>query len=92
MPIKQAHLQALIRSGDLLPLVLKRDKSLHVVTTSDEWQPKDELIYLLYDPRPQLLKRLSGNVQSLRSALEKLPEVADIAIASPVRRPDLEVV
>lgn len=91
MPIKQAHLQALIRSGDLLPLLLKRDKSLHVVTTSDEWQPKDELIYLLY-ARPQLLKRLSGNVQSLRSALEKLPEVEDIAIASPVRRPDLEVV
>lgn len=92
LPIKQAHLQALIHSGDLLPLLLKRDKSLHVVTTSDEWQAKDELIYLLYDPRPQLLKRLSGNVHSLRSALEQLPEVEDILIASPVHRPDLEVV
>lgn len=91
-PLKQAHLQALIRSGDLLPLLLKRDKFLYVVTTSDEWQAKDELIYLLYDPRPQLLKRLSGNVHSLQSAIEQLPEIENILIASSVPRSDLEVV
>ncbi|GFE69676.1 sodium:proton antiporter [Chroococcus sp. FPU101] len=89
LSLKQAHLQALIRSGELLPLLLKRDNSLHIVTTSDQWQPKDELIYLLYDPRSQLLKRLSGGVPSLRSALLRLPEVEDLPIAS-VAKPDLE--
>lgn len=91
LPLKQAHLQALIRSCELLPLLLKRDNSLHVVTTTDEWQPGDELIYLLYDSRPQLLKRLSGSIQSLRTTLEKLPEVEDLPIASVVK-PDLETV
>lgn len=88
--LKQAHLQALIRSGELLPLLLKRDNSLHVVTTNDQWQPRDELIYLLYDPRSQLLKRLSGGVSSLRTALEKLPEIENIPIAS-VTKPDARI-
>lgn len=90
--IKQAHLQALMRSGELLPLLLKRDKSLYVVTATDEWQPKDELIYLLYDPRPKLLKRLSKGVPSLRSTLEQLPEVENIPIATPVSLSDLKAV
>ncbi|PSF38735.1 sodium:proton antiporter [Aphanothece hegewaldii CCALA 016] len=91
LSLKQAHIQALIRSGDLLPLLLKRDNSLHVVTTSDQWQPNDELIYLLYDQRSQLLKRLSGAVPSLRTAIEQLPEVEG-TIVPPVKRPNLEVV
>jgi len=58
---QQAHLEALIISGELLPLLLKRDNSLQVVTPSETWQAQDELIFLLYDSRPQLLKRLSGD-------------------------------
>lgn len=73
--LQQAHLQALIRAGELLPLLLKRDNNLQVVTPSESWQIKDELIYLLHDPRPKLLKRLSGGLQSSRLALEELPEV-----------------
>ena len=58
---QQAHLEALIVSGELLPLLLKRDNSLQIVTPSETWQAQDELIFLLYDSRPQLLKRLSGD-------------------------------
>ena len=58
---QQAHIEALIISGELLPLLLKRDNSLQIVTPSETWQAQDELIFLLYDSRPQLLKRLSGD-------------------------------
>lgn len=58
---QQAHLEALIISGELLPLLLRRDNSLQIVTPSETWQAQDELIFLLYDSRPQLLKRLSGD-------------------------------
>jgi NhaP-type Na+/H+ or K+/H+ antiporter len=61
---QQAHLEALIVSGELLPLLLKRDNSLQIVTPSETWQAQDELIFLLYDSRPQLLKRLSGDMSS----------------------------
>ena len=79
-----AHLQALIRAGELLPLLVKRDRSLQVVKASEEWQANDDIIYLLHDPRPKLLKRLSGGTQSSRLALEKLPEVEEVPIAAPI--------
>jgi len=44
---QQAHLEALIISGELLPLLLKRDNSLQIVTPSETWQAQDELIFLL---------------------------------------------
>jgi NhaP-type Na+/H+ or K+/H+ antiporter len=78
LSFQQAHLSALVRSGELLPLLFKRDKSLQVVKSTNEWQAGDEIIYLLHDPRPKLLKRLSGNRQSSRLALEKLPEVEEV--------------
>jgi NhaP-type Na+/H+ or K+/H+ antiporter len=72
---QQTRLQTLMANGDLLPLLLRRDNLLQVVTSTEEWRDGDELIYLLRDPRPQLLKRLSGGVSSLRLALDSLPEV-----------------
>ncbi|MBR8830135.1 MAG: K(+)/H(+) antiporter NhaP2 [Chroococcopsis gigantea SAG 12.99] len=71
--LSQTRLRTLVADGELLPLLVRRDNILQVVTADEEWQPDDELIYLLYDPRPQLLKRLSGGVQSLGSALQQLP-------------------
>jgi len=79
-----AHLQALIRSGELLPLLIEREGSLQIVKALENWQLGDELIYLLHDPRPKLLKRLSGSNQSARLILEKLPEVEEIPIAAPL--------
>ncbi|NEO23429.1 cation:proton antiporter, partial [Moorena sp. SIO4A5] len=57
---QRAHLNALIRSGELVPLLLEREKSFQVASGNEDWQPGDNIIYLLHDPRPKLLKRLSG--------------------------------
>lgn len=84
LSFQQAHIQALVRSGELLPLLLKRENRLQVVKASEEWLAGDEIIYLLHDTRPKLLKRLSGASQSSRLALEELPEVEEVPIASPV--------
>ncbi|GAB4526634.1 MAG: sodium:proton antiporter [Pleurocapsa sp.] len=81
---QQAHLQALIRAGELLPLLLKRQNNLQVPIAGEDWQLGDEIYYLLHDPRPKLLKRLSGGNQSSRLALEKLPEVEEIPLAAPI--------
>jgi NhaP-type Na+/H+ or K+/H+ antiporter len=89
---QQAHLQALIRSGELLPLLVKRNDTLQVVTASEEWLPGDEIIYLLHDPRPKLLKRLAGGSQSSPLAIDKLPEVEEIPVSNPNYFPELEAV
>ena len=81
---QQAHLQALIRSGELLPLLIKRETNLQIAKAAEEWQPEDEIIFLMHDPRPKLLKRLSGSNQSSRLTLEKLTEVEELPIAAPI--------
>ncbi|WP_319421057.1 cation:proton antiporter [Pleurocapsa sp. FMAR1] len=82
---KVAHLQALIRAGEMLPLLVKRNASLQVAVAAEEWQVEDEIYYLIHDPRPKLLKRLSGGNQSSRLLLEKLPEVEEIPLAAPIQ-------
>ena len=90
LSLQQAHLKALIRSGELLPLLIKRENSLQVFNASGDRRVGDEIIYLLHDPRPKLLKRLSGNSQSTRLALEKLPEVEEVPISVPLTEGSLE--
>lgn len=80
---QQAHLQALIWAGELVPLLLEREERLQVVPATEQLQPGDRLIYILHDPRPILLKRLSGASKSTRLTLEKLPEVEEVPIPSP---------
>ena len=80
--VQQAHLQALIRSGELLPLIIKRENKLQIVKAVEDWQPGDEIFCILHDPRSKLLKRLSGKSQSSRLALDKFPEVEKISVAS----------
>ena len=87
---KLAHLQALIRAGEMLPLIVKRNNSLQVAVASEEWQTDDSIYYLIHDSRPKLLKRLSGGNQSSRLLLEKLPEVEEIPLADPVSQPSPE--
>jgi NhaP-type Na+/H+ or K+/H+ antiporter len=79
---QQAHLQALIRSEDLVPLLVEREERLQVVPATDDWQPGDHIIYILHDPRPKLLKRLSGATQSSRLSLERLPEVEEVPLSA----------
>lgn len=78
---QKAHLQALIRSGELVPLLLERETQLQVISAQEEWQAGDQVIYLLHDPKPKLLKLLSGNFQS-RLKVEKLTEVEVIPLAA----------
>lgn len=79
---KSTHLQALIRAGEMLPLVVKRGDSFQVAVADEEWQGEDEIYYLIHDPRPKLLKRLSGGNQSSRLLLERLPEVEEIPLTA----------
>ncbi|MGQ4646172.1 cation:proton antiporter domain-containing protein [Lyngbya aestuarii] len=100
LAFQKAHLQALIRSGELVPLLMEREGSFQVASAAENWQSGDQVTYILHDPRPKLLKRLSGGSSSSRLAVEKLPEVEEIPIASPasaaavekiVKNPDQEV-
>lgn len=83
------HLQALMRSGELVPLLRERDNHLQVVSPSESWQAGDRIIYLLHSPKPKLLKRLSGANNS-RLTLEKLPAVEEIPIPAALLNPTLE--
>ncbi len=78
---QSAHLQALIRSGELLPLLIERDDHLQVIPATEEWLVGDRIVYLLHDPRPSLLKRLSDSKLSTRLVVQKLPEVEEVSLA-----------
>ncbi|MDJ0845756.1 cation:proton antiporter [Crocosphaera sp.] len=85
LSFKQAHFQALIREGEVLPLLIKRKGTLQVVQATQNWQLGDEVTYLLHDPRPKLLKRLSGGSQTSKDlTAERLPEVEEVPLADPV--------
>ncbi|MBW4503229.1 MAG: cation:proton antiporter [Scytonema hyalinum WJT4-NPBG1] len=79
--LQQAHMQALIKAGELIPLLVERDEHLQVMPAAEEWEVGDRIIYLLHDPRSHLLKRLSGARASVPLSLEKLPEVEEIPLA-----------
>ncbi|NEO98353.1 MAG: sodium:proton antiporter [Symploca sp. SIO2E9] len=84
LAFQRAHLQALVRSGELVPILVEREGSFQVVGAAENWQVGDKIIYLLHDPRPKLLKRLAGGSSPSRLAVEKLPEVEEIPISAPV--------
>ncbi|PSB21292.1 sodium:proton antiporter [Phormidesmis priestleyi ULC007] len=77
LDLQQAHLRALVEAESLIPLLIERNGSLQIAPVEGEWQVGDRLIYLLHDPKPKLLKLLSGSSQ-LRLTLEELPEVEEI--------------
>ncbi|MCG8365076.1 MAG: TrkA family potassium uptake protein, partial [Pseudanabaenales cyanobacterium] len=83
---QQAHLRALIRSGELVPLLLQRNNQLEVIPANSEWQVGDLIIYLLHDPKPKLLKRLSGG-SNPRLTIEKLPAVEEVPMPAPTFEP-----
>ncbi|MEO0837055.1 MAG: cation:proton antiporter, partial [Cyanobacteria bacterium J06642_3] len=56
LSFKSAHLKALIRAEEILPLLIKRGSNLQVPVAAQEWQAQDEIYYLIHDPRPKLLK------------------------------------
>lgn len=80
---QQAHLKALIRSGELVPLLIERDQRLQVVSVNGTWKICDRIIYLLHDPKPKLLKRLAGGIQPPRLTIERLAAVEEVPIPAP---------
>ncbi|MBE9095570.1 sodium:proton antiporter [Tychonema sp. LEGE 07203] len=84
-----AHLQALVKAGELTPLLLERQGYLQVVSAGQTWQTGDRIIYLLYDPTPKLLKKLSGSSQSPLT-LEKHQVVEKVPIPDPALESVLE--
>jgi NhaP-type Na+/H+ or K+/H+ antiporter len=77
---QQERIQEKIKTGELIPLLVERENRLQVMPASQEWLVGDRIIYLLHDPRPNLLKRLSGGSQSTRLSLETLPEVEELPL------------
>ncbi len=75
---QQAYLQALIDTGELVPILIERDKRLEIIPATQEWEIGDRIIYLLHDPRPNLLKRLSDTKKYTRLAIENLLEVEEV--------------
>jgi hypothetical protein len=85
---QQVHLRSLIAADTLLPFVIQQPDKLSIVTVGTEFTPGDRLIYLFYDPKPQLLKRLSGSSQPLVS-VETIADVETIpSIEIPIAIPD----
>jgi len=82
LQFQQAHLKALIRAEELVPLLIERDDRLSVISASDDWQVGDRLIYLLHDPRPRLLRQLSGESNPAMLVAEKQPRVEELPIAA----------
>lgn len=80
--IRQTYLQQLMNSGDLLPLAVEREGQLTIAQAEEEWSAGDRLYYLLHDPKPQVLKLLSGNRVTAPLAPEPLAKVEEGAIAA----------
>lgn len=78
--LQQAHLTALMRAGELIPLLIVRDDRLRVVSVGDSWLAGDRLIYLLHDPKPKLLQSLAGSSKP-EFTIERLPAVEELPLA-----------
>jgi hypothetical protein len=87
---QQQHLQTLIESQILLPLLIQQDEQWQVAIAGADFNAGDQLLYLFYDPKPQLLKRLSGSSQPLIS-VEEIVEVDTIPEPEPAVEPEPEV-
>jgi len=74
---QRSHLQSLIAEQELVPILIERDGKFQVAIAEETWQTGDRLIYLLHDPKPNLLKLLSGSSQT-RLKPEKLPLVENL--------------
>lgn len=79
--LQQAHLAALVRSGEMVPILVERDGVLRVAIGNDDWLVGDRILYLLHDAKPKLLKRLSGGNQTPKLTIETLPAVEAVPLS-----------
>jgi NhaP-type Na+/H+ or K+/H+ antiporter len=76
----EVQINALIRAGELLPLLLRRNNSLQIFTSMEKLLDGDELVYLLHDPRSNLLKRLSDGKSDPLTTLKSWPKIEEISL------------
>ena len=78
---QREQVNRLIQEGDMVPLVTEQDGKLEVALDKTNWQASSKLIYLIHDPTPQLMKRLSGtrkpSRQLVKPTVEKPVEKSD---------------
>ncbi|MBF2036102.1 MAG: cation:proton antiporter [Leptolyngbyaceae cyanobacterium T60_A2020_046] len=82
--MQRAHLRALMRSGELVPLLVKREDQTWIALTEEIWQVGDRVVYLLHDPKPKLLQRLSSGSRPARLTIETLPTVEEVPLPARV--------
>ncbi|MDX2243519.1 MAG: cation:proton antiporter [Leptolyngbyaceae cyanobacterium bins.302] len=75
---QETQIKTRIQEGDLIPLLVERAGQLRIVAAEESWESGDRLVYLLHDPKPKLLKVLSGSSQT-RLTPEKLPEIEKVS-------------
>ena len=76
------HLRRLMGNDSLLPLLVERDRQLYIADVDHQWQQGDQIFYLWRDSRPQLMKKLSGDIQS-ELVPEKIAMVEDFPTDTP---------
>ena len=52
---QKAKLQVCIAAGDLLPILIERERQLQILIAEQSWQVGDRITYLLYSSSPQKL-------------------------------------
>ncbi|MEO0539967.1 MAG: cation:proton antiporter [Cyanobacteria bacterium P01_A01_bin.105] len=72
---QREQLEKLVLKGDILPLTVLRSGQLDLAFVPQQWQANDLITYLIHDPTPQILKRLSGSMRPTRLVTQKLPPV-----------------
>ena len=60
---QREQVNKLIDAGDMVPLVVEMGDKIEVALNERSWKAGSKLTYLLHDPTPQLLKRLSGGAR-----------------------------
>ncbi len=71
---QREQVNKLITDGDVIPLVIEQAEKLEVALGETEWPSGSQLTYLIHDPTPQLLKRLSGARKPSRQIIKPISE------------------
>ncbi|MEL6779505.1 MAG: cation:proton antiporter [Cyanobacteria bacterium J06597_16] len=79
---QREQVNKLIRSGDMVPLVIEQNDKLEVALGEDKWPADSKLVYFLHDPTPQLIKRLSGARKPSRQLVKPPPEKEEMTTST----------
>lgn len=84
---QREQVNKLIEEGDVIPLVIEQAEKLEVALGETEWLAGSQLTYLIHDPTPQLLKRLSGARKPSRQIIKPTPEDSPAATGKSADKP-----